>query len=154
MKKTILFEFLYLSLSVIVGILLMVLLCRTTNSENVFAFPVFGNNIQMSLGLMLTFFWLVSLFILTLTRQIKQQFNNYFHNLILVLVGLSLTYFLLSFIDVAQNMKTIFGKEFSAEKITNCYYEIILFSIFQIIIGIIIIKTIANSIKNIRRHSA
>lgn len=150
MKKTILFEFLYLLLSAIIGLLLMALLCQTTDSKNIFALPVFGNNIQMPVGLMLTFHWLVSLFTLTLIRQIKQKFNNHFHNLILVIAGLSLTYFLLVFIDTIQNMKNVFGKELPAEKITDLNYEIALFSCFQILVGITIAKSIINSVRKIK----
>jgi hypothetical protein len=150
MKKTILFEFLYLLLSAIIGLLLMALLCQTTDSKNIFALPVFGNNIQMPVGLMLTFHWLVSLFTLTLIRQIKQKFNNHFHNLILVIAGLSLTYFLLVFIDTTQNMKNVFGKELLAEKITDLNYEIALFSCFQILVGITIAKSIINSVRKIK----
>ncbi|MET0759410.1 MAG: hypothetical protein ABWZ56_03260 [Flavobacterium sp.] len=150
MKKTILFEFLYLLLSAIIGLLLMALLCQTTDSKNIFTLPVFGNSIQMPVGLMLTFHWLVSLFTLTLIRQIKQKFHNHFHNLILVIAGLSLTYFLLVFIDTTQNMKNVFGKELLAEKITDLNYEIALFSCFQILVGITIAKSIINSVRKIK----
>ncbi|SHH06881.1 hypothetical protein SAMN05443549_1153 [Flavobacterium fluvii] len=154
MKKKILFEFLYFLLSLIIGLFGMALLCRSTYSKTIFVIPVFGNNIQMTVGLMLSFFLLVSLFILTLVRQFKQKFKNLFHNFILLISGLALTYFFLNFIDSAQNMKNVFGKEFSAEKITGLNYEIALFSFLQILVTISVIKAVINSTLIVKKHCA
>jgi hypothetical protein len=154
MKKTILFEFLYFLLSLIIGLIGIAFLCRITYSKTLFIIPVFGNNIQMTAGLMLSFFWLVSLFILTSVRQFKQKFNNLFHNLILLMAGLALTYFFLNFIDNAQNMKNVFRKELPAEKITSLNYEMTLFSFLQILVIIIVIKAVINSILKVKKHCA
>lgn len=154
MKKIILFEFLYFLLSLIIGLFGIALFCRITYSKNIFVIPVFGNNIQMTAGLMLSFFWLASLFILTLVRQYKQKFNNLFHNLILLICCLALSYFLLNFIDSAQNMKNIFEKEIPAEKNTGLNYEIALFSFLQTFVIIIMIKTIINSTLKVKMHCA
>jgi len=154
MKKTILFEFLYLLLSLIIGVFGIAFLSRITYSKNLFVIPVFGNNIQMTAGLMLFFFWLVSLFILTLLRQFKQNFNNLFHNLILLIAGLALTYFFLNFISSAQNMKNVFRKELLPEKITGLNYEIALFSFLQILVIITVIKAVITSILTLKKHYA
>jgi hypothetical protein len=154
MKKAILFEFLYFLLSLIIGLFGIVLFCRSTDSKTIFAIPVFGNNIQMTVGLMLSFFWLGSLFVLTLVRQFKQKFNNLFYNLILLIAGLALTYFFLNFIDSAQNMKSMFGKEISAEKNTGLNYEIALFSFLQILVLITVIKALINSTLKVKKHCA
>jgi len=154
MKKTILFEFLYFLLTLIIGLFGIALLCRSTDSKTVFAIPIFGNNIQMTVRLMLSFFWLISLFILTLVRQFKQKFNNLFHNLILLIAGLALTYFFLNFIYSAQNMKNMFAKEIPAEKNTGLNYEIALFSFLQILVIIIVIKAVINSTLKIKKHCA
>ena len=151
MKKTILFEFLYVLLSLIIGLFGIAFLSRITYSKTLFIIPVFGNNIQMTAGSMLSFFWLVSLFILTLVRQFKQKFNNLFHNLILLIAGLILTYFFLNFIDSAHNMKNVFEKELPAEKITDLNYEIALFSFFQILVMITMIKVIINSTPKVKK---
>ena len=132
-------------LSLIIGLFGIAFLSRITYSKTFFIIPVFGNNIQMTAGLMLSFFWLDSLFILTLVRQFKQKFNNLFHNSILLITGLALTYFFLNFIDIAQNMKNEFKKELLAEKITGLNYEIALFSFLQILVIITVIKAIINS---------
>ncbi|QGK74413.1 hypothetical protein [Flavobacterium sp. SLB02] len=152
MKKTILFEFLYFLLSLIIGLFGIAFLSRITYSKTLFIIPVFGNNIQMTAGLMLSFFWLVSLFILTLVRQFKQKFKNLFHNLILLIAGLALTYFFLNFIDIAQNMKNVFEKELPAEKITGLNYEIALFSFLQILVIITVIKAVINSTLKVKKH--
>lgn len=154
MKKTILFEFLYFLLSLIIGLFGIAFLCRITYSKTIFIIPVFGNNIQMTAGLMLSFFWLVSLFMLILIRQFKQKFNSLFHNLILLIIGLALTYFFLNFIDSAQNMKNVFGKELSAEKIIGLNYEIVLFSFLQILVMITMIKAIINSTLKVKKYCA
>ena len=154
MKKTILFEFLYFLLSLIIGLLGIAFLSRITYSKNLFAIPVFGNNIQMTAGLMLSFFWLVSLFILTLIRQFKQNFNNLFHNLILLICSLALTYFFLNFISNAQNMKDAFEKELLSEKITGLNYEIALFSFLQILVIITTIKAVINSTLKAKKNCA
>lgn len=154
MKKTILFEFLYFLLSLIIGLFGIAFLSRITYSKTTFVIPVFGNNIQMTAGLMLSFFWLGSLFILTLVRQFKQKINNLFHNLILLIAGLALTYFFLNFIDIAQNMKNVFEKELPAEKITSLNYEIALFSFLQILVTITMIKAIINSTQKLKKHCA
>jgi hypothetical protein len=154
MKKTILFEFLYFLLSLIIGLFGMALLCRSTYSKTIFAIPVFGSNIQMTVGLMLSFFLSVSLFTLTLIRQFKQKFNNLFHNSILLIASLALTYFFLNFIYSAQNMKNVFGKEFTAEKNTGLNYEIALFSFLQLLVIITMIKTVINSTLKVKKHCA
>lgn len=153
MKKTILFEFLYFLLSLIIGLFGIALLCRSTYSKTIFAIPIFGHNIHMTAGLMLSFFWLVSLFILTLVRQIKQKFNNLFHNLILLIAGLALTYFFLNFINSAQNMKNAFEKELPAEKIAGLNYEIALFSFLQILVIITVIKALISTILKVKVHN-
>ena len=129
-------------------------LSRITYSKTLFIIPVFGYNIQMSAVLMLSFFWLVSLFILTLARQFKQKFNNLFHNLILLITGLALSYFLFNFIGNAQNMKNVFGKELPTEKIIGLNYEIALFSFLQILVIITVIKAVIYSTLKLKKYYA
>lgn len=154
MKRKILFEFLYLIFISLSAVVLMAFCTVIKDSKNTFGFKVFENSIQMSVGLMLLFFWLITVFIFNLLRQLKLKFNQYFSNLSIIISGLVLEYFLNVFVSTTINMKEILEREKLYEKVKNCDYEIILFRSLQILVGVIIVVAIVKTIKKLRVHSA
>ena len=124
MKRKNFFEFLYLILTIFIAIVLMAFCTFIIDARNAFGFKVYENRIEMSFKLMFLFFWLITVFIFNLLRQLKLKFNHYFSNSSLIITGLFLEHFLNVFISTTINMKGMLEKEKLYEKIKNCDLKI------------------------------
>ncbi len=94
---------------------------------------------KMSYWQSFLYFWLVFMYLITLSRQIKLKFNSYYPNLILIVLGLILIFFFYFFstntrsfeLTVNQNVTT-----YKTEKFTIGYF---VFRILQVIILVILV---------------
>lgn len=152
-KKIVTSELLYLLISLLIGFVVMCFVCRTATSLDSFSFKILESYIQMKVERMLLFWVLVTLFIITLTRQIRLKYRSHFTNIILVVTGVRLLYWFNIFIQNFEILKNYFIKKNETVKIPNLDNEIIIFRCLQAFIGVIVIICIAKSIIKIKSQN-
>ena len=107
---------------------------------------------EMSNNQSLIYFWLIFMFLITLTRQIKLKFRSYYPNLILIILGLILMFYFNIFSHNSRSYQLIIKEDtmiYKTEKFTNGY---IAFRILQLFILVILILSSLNVLRS-KKHS-
>jgi len=152
MKKTILYEFLYLFIAIIIALISISLFCRIEKNNDI-SINLFHGYTTMSIKLMFYHFWLLSIFIITLLRQLKLKFNKVIPNLLLTIVCVILIYFFNKHIEISENLKLSFEKD-AKDIISEVNITIWFFRILQIMFAIVSMICITKLIQNRKKHYA
>jgi hypothetical protein len=108
---------------------------------------------KMSNNQSLIYFWLIFMFLITLSRQIKLKFRSYYPNLILIILGLILMFYFNIFSHNSRSYQLIIKEDtmiYKTEKFTNGY---IAFRILQLFILVILILSSLNVLRS-KKHSS
>ncbi len=132
----------------------MCFVCRTTDSPDSFSFKILESSTQMKVERMLIFWTVVSLFTVTLIRQIRLKFRSHFTIIVLILTGIRLLFWFNKFIENIEKLKTYFIKKNEAIKISNLANEIVIFRFLQVFLGIIVIICLVKSTTKIKSQNA
>jgi hypothetical protein len=144
---------LYLLATLIIAFLLMALVCRPTNSYDTFALRIFSSSMVTKIGKMFLFFGFVTLFMVTLIRQVRLKFNSHFSNIVLIACGARIFYLFQKFIKNITTIKSVFIEKGDASMVQDLDNEIILFRLLQAFVGIVVIISLMRSINKIRNQN-
>lgn len=108
---------------------------------------------EMSTNQSLIYFWLIFMFLITLTRQIKLKFRSYYPNLILIILGLILMFYFNIFSQNTRSYQLTIKEDtmiYKTENFTNGY---IAFRFLQLLILVILTLSSINIITRNKKHS-
>lgn len=145
MDQSIIVEIRYLLLS-FVFLIVFVFFYGYVGSLNELAYRI--SFIELSNNGVLFYFWMITIYGITLLRQINLKFTSDFSNLILIIIGLFLFYFFYISAHNAHFQRLIVTKNtmiYEVKEITNAT---IIFRFLQLIIGIVIFWSVLKSFKN------
>jgi hypothetical protein len=147
MDKSIILEIRYLLLS-FVFLIVFVFFYGYVGSINELAYRIFF--IELSNNGMLFYFWMIIIFGITLLRQFDLKFSSDFPNLILIIIGLLLFYFFYISAHNARSQSLIITKNTMVYEVKKINRATLIFRFLQLIIGIVIFRSILKSFKNKR----
>ena len=145
MDKSIVLEIRYLLLS-FVFLIVFGFFYGYVGSLNELAYRI--SFIKMSNNGVLFYFWMIIIYGITLLRQFNFKFTSDFQNLILIVIGLLLFYFLYISAHNARIQSLIVTKSVMVYRVKEITSATIIFRFLQLIIGIVIFWTVFKSFKN------
>ncbi|MEY4963413.1 MAG: hypothetical protein RLZZ323_732 [Bacteroidota bacterium] len=108
------------------------------------------SNTKMSNNQSLLYFWLIFMFLITLSRQIKLKFRSYYPNLILIILGIILMFYFNIFSHNSSSYQLTINEDSIISKTENFTNTYIVFRSLQLfILAILIVSSL--SIINIRK---
>lgn len=146
-KKNIVTEILYFLTTSIVAFILLVMICKPGDSPDEFMFKIITSFVKMKIGRMFLFWGVVTIFTLTIVRQLKQKFKNIFTNMLLITTGLILVYKFHKFVWGVNKLKSYYAKDGDEAIAGSLHYDVILLRCLQIFILVIVVIAIINLIK-------
>jgi drug/metabolite transporter (DMT)-like permease len=108
---------------------------------------------EMSNTQSLIYFWLIFMFLITLSRQIKLKFRSYYPNLILIILGLILMLYFNIFSQNTRSYQLTIKEGTMIYKTDNFTKGYITFRILQLFILIILILSSLNILRRNKKHS-
>jgi drug/metabolite transporter (DMT)-like permease len=108
---------------------------------------------EMSNTQSLMYFWLIFMFLITLSRQIKLKFRSYYPNLILIILGLILMLYFNIFSQNTRSYQLTIKEGTMIYKTDNFTKGYITFRILQLFILIILILSSLNILRRNKKHS-
>ena len=147
MRKSIITEIVILIVCALTAVLLAVLLCDFTPSEDL-SVKIFNIGTETSPRYMVYIFWLLSIFIVNSLRQIKLKYKSIISNIVLLLVSLRLLLFVYGRIESVTRLKhAILADQRNPTNNNNFLYLLWTILIILLITIIIILFSFQKSVR-------
>lgn len=112
------------------------------------------SNTKMSNNQSLLYFWLIFMFSITLSRQIKLKFKSYYPNLILIILGLILILYFNIFSHNSRSYQITINEDSMIYKTENFANTYIIFRILQLFIIVILIISSLNILQIRKKNNS